>query len=98
MWFNIQSFEEPYRIQFDVTNRKNWRPFFDRSNTNRFESIQPERLDLVATNEQDRADLERKIDMEIRSKLRKWRGYRTCQLTSSYVTAKLRDLLRAMER
>jgi coiled-coil and C2 domain-containing protein 2A len=98
MWFNTQQFDEPYRIRFDTSQTKNWRAFFDANNANRFESIQPEQLIYTATSERDRTDLERKIDLEIRAKMRKWRGYRTFHASSSYITAKLRDLLHAMER
>lgn len=98
MWFNVQQFEEPYRIMFDVSQSKHWRPFFGRSSKNKFTTIQPERLVFIPTDERDRVDLERKIELEIKAKLRQWRGYRTCRFSSGYITSKLRDLLRAMEK
>jgi hypothetical protein len=99
MWFNVQQFDEPYRIKFDITQAKLWRPFFGKTREpNKFASVQPSQLIYTPTNERDIADLERKIELEIRAKMRQWRGYRTFRQSSSYVTLKFKDLLRTMEK
>ncbi|NWS70762.1 C2D2B protein, partial [Crotophaga sulcirostris] len=31
IWFNMQEYDSPVRINFDICKAKNWKPFFSRS-------------------------------------------------------------------
>jgi coiled-coil and C2 domain-containing protein 2A len=99
MWFNVQSFDEPFRIKFDIKNKKSWMPFFDKSlQKSHFESVQPERLVYSLTSDRAVQDLEKKIEVEIKGKIREWRVFRPFKQSSNYVTRTLREILQNMEK
>jgi coiled-coil and C2 domain-containing protein 2A len=76
MWFNVQQFEEPYRIQFDVNNSRYWRSFFTKKKPNMCQSIQPEKLLYATTNPKYVNELESKIERKLIDKLQTWRSHR----------------------
>ena len=97
MWLNVQSFEEPYRIKFDINNTGQWRPFFGRSNQNKFESIQPERLNYYKTESKFIRELESKIETKLRDKIQEWRPHHISKF-NRYFSSTLRKILETMEK
>lgn len=97
IWFNVQPFEEPYRIKFDVGNSKHWRPFFGKNSTQTFETIQPEKLIYAKTDEKNVSDLESRIEIEIKTKLKEWRQSRYSTRFANFVSLTLKRLLKEME-
>jgi coiled-coil and C2 domain-containing protein 2A len=98
MWFNIQQFEEPHRIRFDVSNPSHWKPFFGKtSEANKFESIQPEKLIYTKTNLRYVSELEAKIERNLIDRLKSWRIQRRTRF-NPLVTNALRKVLLEMER
>lgn len=93
----MQSFDEPYRIKFDVKNSKHWRPFFGTSSTNKFDSIQPERLIFYPTDPKWVRELETKIESRLREKFQEWRP-RFLTNFSRYASSALRQILTKMEK
>ena len=101
MWLNVQSYDEPHRIKFNVDDGKCWRAFFGKSskeaNKFKFESIQPERLLYFATDAKCVRDLEMKIESKLRDKLGDWRPRHMTKI-SRYASSALRQVLAGMER
>jgi coiled-coil and C2 domain-containing protein 2A len=97
MWLNIQAFEEPFRIKYNVDDSKLWRPFFEKSDKNRFESIQPESLIYKPTEPKYVKDLEAKIESKLRDKLTSWRPRHITKI-HRYVSGALRQILSTMEK
>ncbi|CAF3271321.1 unnamed protein product [Rotaria socialis] len=77
IWANIQEQDVPSRMNFDVSNTKHWRPFFDRSfprNSLSWTSVQPNDLHYEVTQSQDVVTLEKHIFEVIRDKSPDWRA------------------------
>ncbi len=76
IWANIQEQDLPSRMQFDVSNTKHWRPFFNnsfkRENSN-WMSVQPNDLHYEVTRLEDVTVLEKYIYETLRDKIVKWR-------------------------
>ncbi|CAF0923544.1 unnamed protein product [Adineta steineri] len=76
VWANIQDQDLPSRMSFDVTNTKQWRPFFDRSFPREnalWTSVQPNDLHYEATRGDDVILLEKSIYEILRDKFIEWR-------------------------
>jgi coiled-coil and C2 domain-containing protein 2A len=97
MWFNVQPFEEPYRMSFDVNNTRNWRPFFTKKEPNKCDSIQPERLLYIKTNQKFVSELESRIERKLVDKLQAWRSHRRTRFYPLASNA-LRRVLLTMEK
>jgi coiled-coil and C2 domain-containing protein 2A len=97
MWLNLQQFDEPFRIKYNVDDAKLWRPFFEKSNKNKFESIQPEILMFKTTDPKFVKDLEIKIESKLRDKITNWRP-RYITKIHRYVSGALRQILTTMEK
>lgn len=78
IWANTQQYDEPFRMFFDLTNTRHWSPFFSKSTVqNQFQSIQPDRINFVQTNQKSVKDLESKIEAKLKDMISKWRSKHT---------------------
>ncbi|CAF0989862.1 unnamed protein product, partial [Didymodactylos carnosus] len=75
IWANIQVTDTPARMDFDLTQRKNWRPFFDNSfpKPATFDTIQPTDLHYEATRSEDVDFIQKTIQETLRNKIIEWR-------------------------
>ncbi len=97
MWLNIQSFDEPYRIKFDINDSRCWRPFFNKSNNNiTLPSIQKDDLHFTKTDVRFVKELESKIETRLRDKLQEWRPRHLTKF-NRYGCSALRQILNNME-
>lgn len=97
MWFNVQQFDEPYRIKFEVNNGKLWQPFFSKSNLKVPGTVQPELLNYMKTNQKHVNELESSIDTKLREKLQKWRSSRRTRF-NAYASSQLKRVLENLEK
>ena len=99
MWLNIQSFHEPYRIRFDLTDVKSWRPFFTPKGSHTaitLPSVQKDELRFTKTDPKFVKELESKIETRLRDKLQEWRPRHLTKF-NRYGCSALRKILGGME-
>uniref|UniRef100_H3AZ58 Coiled-coil and C2 domain containing 2A n=1 Tax=Latimeria chalumnae TaxID=7897 RepID=H3AZ58_LATCH len=98
IWFNVQSYDSPMRINFD-TNRSNlWKPFFSR----RFSypglsSVQPEKLNYLRTDKAAAVELQDRIEKVLKDKIMEWRSRHPTRW-NRYCTSTLRHFLPLLEQ
>ena len=97
MWINVQSFHEPYRITFDLNNGSHWKAFFGKSNPNKFETVQPEKLLYIPTEPKYVKELESKIETRLREKLQEWRPRHNTKF-NRFCSLALRQILTNIEK
>ena len=74
-------------MNFDVTNTKEWRPFFDRSFKREslpWTSVQPSDLHYEETRRADVDMLQKKINDVLHSKFLEWRGTNLTRWNSAF--------------
>jgi coiled-coil and C2 domain-containing protein 2A len=94
----VQPFDEPYRIKFQVTDSRCWKPFFGKNNSKKFESIQPEKLDYKKTNLKDVNELVDNIERDVRDKIKEWRGISRSTRFQSRLNNILKKMLKDIEK
>ncbi|XP_058156738.1 coiled-coil and C2 domain-containing protein 2A isoform X2 [Dasypus novemcinctus] len=98
IWFNIQQYDSPLRINFDVTKPKLWKSFFSRSLPYPgLCSIQPEELIYQQTDKTATAELQDRIEKILKEKIMDWRP-RHLTRWNRYCTSTLRHFLPLLER
>ncbi|XP_012668328.1 coiled-coil and C2 domain-containing protein 2A [Otolemur garnettii] len=98
IWFNIQQYDSPLRINFDVTKPKLWKSFFSRSLPYPgLSSVQPEELIYQRTDEGAAAELQDRIEKILKEKIMDWRP-RHLTRWNRYCTSTLRHFLPLLER
>ncbi|XP_053433431.1 coiled-coil and C2 domain-containing protein 2A isoform X2 [Nycticebus coucang] len=98
IWFNIQQYDSPLRINFDVTKPKLWKSFFSRSLPYPgLSSVQPEELIYQSTDEGAAAELQDRIEKILKEKIMDWRP-RHLTRWNRYCTSTLRHFLPLLER
>ncbi|XP_057402951.1 coiled-coil and C2 domain-containing protein 2A isoform X4 [Balaenoptera acutorostrata] len=98
IWFNIQQYDSPLRINFDVTKPKLWKSFFSRSLPYPgLSSVQPEELIYQRTDKVAAAELQDRIEKILKEKIMDWRP-RHLTRWNRYCTATLRHFLPLLER
>lgn len=101
IWANIQEYEEPWKLNYNLDNIKEWKPFFV---AGKFEEtvqcIQEETLMYPCTRLQDGEDLQRDLKNRIKDELRQWRKTMKFSRTvvDQIVGRKLEPLLEEFER
>ncbi|XP_054996606.1 coiled-coil and C2 domain-containing protein 2A isoform X2 [Sorex araneus] len=98
IWFNIQRYDSPLRINFDVTRPKLWKSFFSRSFPYPgLSSVQPEELIYQRTDKAAAAELQDRVEKILKEKIMAWRPR---QLTrwNRYCTSTLRHFLPLLEQ
>ncbi|XP_036083416.1 coiled-coil and C2 domain-containing protein 2A isoform X2 [Rousettus aegyptiacus] len=97
IWFNIQRYDSPLRINFDVTKPKLWKSFFSRSLPYPgLSSVQPEELIYQRTDKAAAAELQDRIEKILREKIMGWRP-RHLTRWNRHCTAALRHFLPLLE-
>ncbi|XP_037685350.1 coiled-coil and C2 domain-containing protein 2A isoform X2 [Choloepus didactylus] len=98
IWFNIQQYDSPLRINFDVTKPKLWKSFFSRSLPYPgLTSVQPEELLYQRTDKAATAELQDRIEKILKEKIMDWRP-RHLTRWNRYCTSMLRHFLPLLER
>ncbi|KAI5945893.1 Coiled-coil and C2 domain-containing protein 2A [Manis javanica] len=98
IWFNIQQYDSPLRISFDVTKPKLWKSFFSRRLPYPgLSSIQPEELIYQHTDKVAAAELQDRIEKILKEKIMDWRP-RHLTRWNRYCTSTLRHFLPLLER
>ncbi|XP_069868393.1 coiled-coil and C2 domain-containing protein 2A isoform X1 [Dipodomys merriami] len=97
VWFNIQQYDSPLRINFDVTKPKLWRSFFSRSLPYPgLSSVQPEELIYQRTDKAAAVELQDRIEKILKEKIMDWRP-RYLTRWNRYCTSTLRHFLPLLE-
>ncbi|KAM9677470.1 coiled-coil and C2 domain-containing protein 2A isoform 2-T2 [Trichechus inunguis] len=98
IWLNIQQYDSPLRINFDVTKPKLWKSFFSRSLPYPgLSSVQPEELIYQCTDKAAAAELQDRIEKILKEKIMDWRP-RHLTRWNRYCTSTLRHFLPLLER
>ncbi|XP_035874755.1 coiled-coil and C2 domain-containing protein 2A isoform X3 [Phyllostomus discolor] len=97
IWFNIQRYDSPLRINFDVTKPKLWKSFFSRSLPYPgLSSVQPEELVYQGSDKAAAAELQDRIEKILKEKIMDWRP-RHLTRWNRYCTSTLRHFLPLLE-
>ncbi|XP_045038678.2 coiled-coil and C2 domain-containing protein 2A isoform X4 [Desmodus rotundus] len=97
IWFNVQRYDSPLRINFDVTKPKLWKSFFSRSFPYPgLSSVQPEELIYPGTDKAAAAELQDRIEKILKEKIMDWRP-RHLTRWNRYCTSTLRHFLPLLE-
>ncbi|XP_028396123.1 coiled-coil and C2 domain-containing protein 2A-like [Dendronephthya gigantea] len=98
IWANIQHSGQPYRMSFDVSKPKLWKPFFTTKYPNPgLTSVQKPLLNYTRTDPQYVTELQEKIERLLRDKIMEWRP-RYVTRWNRYCSQSFRDLLANMEQ
>ncbi|XP_006873876.1 PREDICTED: coiled-coil and C2 domain-containing protein 2A [Chrysochloris asiatica] len=98
IWFNIQRYDSPLRMNFDVTKPKLWKSFFSRNLPYPgLSSVQPEELIYQRTDKAAAAELQDRIEKILKEKIMEWRP-RHLTRWNRYCTSTLRHFLPVLER
>ncbi|XP_060004469.1 coiled-coil and C2 domain-containing protein 2A isoform X1 [Lagenorhynchus albirostris] len=98
IWFNIQQYDSPLRMNFDVTKPKLWKSFFSRRLPYPgLSSVQPEELIYQRTDNVAAAELQDRIEKILKEKIMDWRP-RHLTRWNRYCTSTLRHFLPLLER
>eukprot|EP00501_MAST-03F_sp_TOSAG23-6_P000862 GSMAST32.ASY1.ANO1.898.1 assembled CDS len=97
VWANIQTNEEPKRMNWNLDDTKCWSACFQSDAASKVKSLQKERLEYTKTPSTYTAELEAQIDQEILRAIRGWRRNRFTTDFNRSVSLKLKELLRPLE-
>jgi coiled-coil and C2 domain-containing protein 2A len=97
IWANVQPYDQPYRVRFDIDDPRLWRPFFTVKQPNQLQSIQPDKLNYFTTNIKFVREIEVKIENKLREKIQEWRP-RYITKWNRYASTSLRQILTRMEK
>ncbi|XP_067386470.1 coiled-coil and C2 domain-containing protein 2A isoform X2 [Emydura macquarii macquarii] len=98
IWFNIQQYDSPVRINFDISKPKLWKPFFSQSFPYPgLSSVQPEELIYQCTDKAAALELQGRIEKILKEKIMEWRS-RHLTRWNRYCTSTLRHFLPLLEQ
>uniref|UniRef100_A0A8C6YML1 Coiled-coil and C2 domain containing 2A n=1 Tax=Nothoprocta perdicaria TaxID=30464 RepID=A0A8C6YML1_NOTPE len=98
IWFNIQEYDSPVRINFDTSKAKLWKSFFSRSSPYPgLSSIQPEELIYQPSDKAAVVELQGRIEKILKEKIMEWRP-RHLTRWNRYCTSTLRHFLPLLEQ
>ncbi|XP_071412876.1 coiled-coil and C2 domain-containing protein 2A isoform X2 [Pithys albifrons albifrons] len=98
IWFNMQEYDSPGRINFDISKPKHWKSFFSRSLP--FPglcSIQPEELVYQHSDKSAAVELQSRVEKILKDKIMEWRPTRPTRW-NRYCTSTLRNFLPLLEQ
>ncbi|NXP19100.1 C2D2A protein, partial [Scytalopus superciliaris] len=98
IWFNMQEYDSPVRMNFDISKPKHWKSFFSRSLP--FPglcSIQPEELVYQHSDKAAAVELQSRIEKILKDKIMEWRPTRPTRW-NRYCTSTLRNFLPLLEQ
>ncbi|KFV04520.1 Coiled-coil and C2 domain-containing protein 2A, partial [Pterocles gutturalis] len=98
IWFNMQQYDSPGRISFDITKLKLWKPFFSRNLPYPgLYSVQPEELFYQHSDKAAVVELQDRIEKILKDKIMEWRP-RHITRWNRYCTSTLRNFLPLLEQ
>ncbi|XP_068799446.1 coiled-coil and C2 domain-containing protein 2A isoform X5 [Struthio camelus] len=98
IWFNIQEYDSPVRINFDISKPKLWKSFFSRSLPYPgLCSVQPEELIYQHSDKAAVVELQGRIEKILKEKIMEWRP-RHLTRWNRYCTSTLRHFLPLLEQ
>ncbi|XP_033015930.1 coiled-coil and C2 domain-containing protein 2A [Lacerta agilis] len=98
VWFNIQQYDSPLRINFDVSKPKFWKPFFSRSLPfPGLSSVQPDKLVYQRVDKTAALELQNRLEKILKEKIMGWRP-RHLTRWNRYCTSTLRHFLPLLEK
>ncbi|XP_060135062.1 coiled-coil and C2 domain-containing protein 2A isoform X1 [Zootoca vivipara] len=98
VWFNIQQYDSPLRINFDVSKPKFWKPFFSRSFPfPGLSSVQPDELVYQRVDKTAALELQNRLEKILKEKIMGWRP-RHLTRWNRYCTSTLRHFLPLLEK
>ncbi|XP_058048291.1 coiled-coil and C2 domain-containing protein 2A isoform X9 [Ahaetulla prasina] len=98
VWFNIQQYDSPPRINFDVNKTKFWKPFFSRSLPfPGLSSVQPEELFYQNADKAVALHLQNRLEKILKEKIMEWRPNHLTRW-NRYCTSALRQFLPLLEK
>ncbi|XP_063165692.1 coiled-coil and C2 domain-containing protein 2A isoform X1 [Candoia aspera] len=98
VWFNIQRYDSPLRINFDVSKPKLWKPFFSRSLPfPGLRSVQPEELFYQNADKAAALHLQSRLEKILKEKIMEWRPSHLTRW-NRYSTSALRQFLPLLEK
>ncbi|XP_074397878.1 coiled-coil and C2 domain-containing protein 2A isoform X4 [Zonotrichia albicollis] len=98
IWFNMQEYDSPGRIYFDISKPKLWKPFFSRSLPfPGLRSVQPEELTYEHSDKAAALELQSRIEKILKDKIMEWRPTRPTRW-NRYCTSTLRNFLPLLEQ
>ncbi|CAL1548859.1 unnamed protein product [Lymnaea stagnalis] len=100
IWANIQQYEKPTQLNFNLNNTKNWQPFYSKSFLSRgLASVQPNELNYRRKDKKfDNlvTELQEKIEQLLKNKIMEWRS-RYITRWNRHCTQIMRKLLPKLE-
>ncbi|XP_061849387.1 coiled-coil and C2 domain-containing protein 2A isoform X2 [Colius striatus] len=98
IWFNMQEYDAPGRINFDISKPRYWKSFFSRSLPYPgLRSVQPEELVYQHSDKAAAVELQGRIEKILKEKIMEWRP-RHLTRWNRYCTAVLRNFLPLLEQ
>ncbi|XP_051473843.1 coiled-coil and C2 domain-containing protein 2A isoform X2 [Apus apus] len=98
IWFNMQDYDSPVRINFDTSKPKLWKSFFSRSLPYPgLYSVQPEELVYQHSDKAAAVELQGRIEKLLKDKIMEWRP-RHLTRWNRYCTSTLRNFLPLLEQ
>ncbi|XP_053921752.1 coiled-coil and C2 domain-containing protein 2A isoform X3 [Cuculus canorus] len=98
IWFNMQEYDSPVRINFDISKPKLWKAFFSRNFMYPgLSSIQPEELVYQHSDKAAALELQGRIEKILKDKIMEWRP-RHLTRWNRYCTSTLRNFLPLLEQ
>ncbi|XP_064916643.1 coiled-coil and C2 domain-containing protein 2A isoform X4 [Columba livia] len=98
VWFNMQEYDSPVRINFDISKPKLWKSFFSRSLPYPgLCSVQPEELVYQPSDKAAAMELQGRIEKILKDKIMEWRP-RHLTRWNRYCTSTLRNFLPLLEQ
>uniref|UniRef100_A0A8C3XVW0 Coiled-coil and C2 domain containing 2A n=1 Tax=Chelydra serpentina TaxID=8475 RepID=A0A8C3XVW0_CHESE len=98
IWFNIQQYDSPVRINFDISKPKLWKSFFSQSLPYPgLSSVQPEELIYQRIDKAASLELQGRIEKILKEKIMEWRP-RHLTRWNRYCTSTLRHFLPLLEQ
>jgi len=99
VWVNVQTFEKPIEVSWDLDDPKCWRPFFGARGfepPDVIHSVQDARLRFKRTTDEYRSGVEREVEDRLQREFENLRGHRVTDWNRS-VGTKLKPLLKRYE-
>ncbi|KAM6313440.1 coiled-coil and C2 domain-containing protein 2A [Aegotheles albertisi] len=98
IWFNMQEYDSPVRMSFDISKPKLWKSFFSRSLPYPgLYSVQPEELVYRRSDKAAAVELQGRIEKILKDKIMEWRP-RHLTRWNRYCTSTLRKFLPLLEQ
>ncbi|XP_069126927.1 coiled-coil and C2 domain-containing protein 2A-like isoform X2 [Argopecten irradians] len=96
IYANIQQYDKPSQMRFDIKSTSDWKPFFTRSFARSLPSIQPEALRYINSDPNGARDIQEKIENMLKNRIMEWRS-RYITRWNRHCTQIMRKILPVLE-